>query len=104
MSDQPNLSPRESARASNRLASPRVEGGQPLHLLVRRAAAEGIDPYSLFSGPSHIAYARASEDLKRWWADNPRTTLAEHPERITGTRSEAADAARKSRTDRDNRL
>ncbi|MGX1762710.1 Mur ligase family protein [Streptomyces lydicus] len=35
-------------------------------------------PSSLFSGPAHIAYARASEDLKRWWAENPRTTLAEY--------------------------
>ncbi|SDM46628.1 Phage minor capsid protein 2 [Streptomyces sp. cf386] len=73
-------------------------------LLSRKAQADGVDPVSLFTGPSHIAYARASEELKRWWEDNPRTTLAEYTEQITGQRSEAAEKARKNRGDQQNRL
>ncbi|WP_242640840.1 phage minor capsid protein [Streptomyces kasugaensis] len=74
------------------------------YLLNRRAAAEGIDPQSLFSGPAHVAYARASEELIRWWQDHPRTTLAEYTEQVTGIRSSAADTARNSRNDRNNRF
>ncbi|MFJ6707019.1 MULTISPECIES: phage minor capsid protein [unclassified Streptomyces] len=74
------------------------------YLLNRAARAAGVDPASLFTGPAHVAYARASEDLTRWWQDHPRTTLAEYTEQITGVRSEAAETARKSRTDRQNRL
>ncbi|MFH8403744.1 phage minor capsid protein [Streptomyces sp. NPDC018019] len=74
------------------------------HLLTREAEAAGVDPRSLFTGPSHVAYARASEDLKRWWADHPRTTLAEYTEQLTGVRDAAADTARKARSDRQNRL
>lgn len=81
-----------------------AEGATRGHMLTREAEAAGVDPQSLFSGPSHIAYARASEDLKRWWADHPRTTLAEYTEQLTGVRSDAAETARKSRSDRDNRL
>ncbi|MDT3395585.1 phage minor capsid protein [Streptomyces sp. B1866] len=73
-------------------------------LLSRQAEAAGVDPISLFTGPAHIAYARASEELKRWWADHPRTTLNEYTEQITGRRSAAADTARKARDDRQNRL
>ncbi|MFE1773751.1 phage minor capsid protein [Streptomyces sp. NPDC059008] len=73
-------------------------------LLSRRAEADGVHPLSLFSGPAHVAYARASEELKRWWADHPRLTLAEFTEQLTGQRSEAAEAARKNRDDRQNRL
>ncbi|MFK0296692.1 phage minor capsid protein [Streptomyces sp. NPDC090442] len=73
-------------------------------LLSREAAAAGIDPLSLFTGPAHVAYARASEELRRWWADHPRTTLAEYTEQLTGQRSTAADIARKAKSDRDNRL
>ncbi|MCX4827179.1 phage minor capsid protein [Streptomyces sp. NBC_01016] len=74
------------------------------YLLSREAKAAGIDPGSLFTGPSHVAYARASEDLKRWWADNPRTTLAEYTEMVTGQASDAASTARKARSDQQNRL
>jgi len=73
-------------------------------LLSRQAQADGVDPESLFTGPSHIAYSRASEELKRWWQDNPRTTLAEYTQQVTGQRSEAADKARKNRGDQQNRL
>ncbi|WKX70039.1 hypothetical protein [Streptomyces sp. XD-27] len=70
------------------------------HLLNRRAEAAGVDPRSLFSGPSHVAYARASEDLIRWWDEvSPRITLAEFTEQVTGVRSAAAETARHSGSD-----
>ncbi|MFJ8054947.1 phage minor capsid protein [Streptomyces sp. NPDC096142] len=73
-------------------------------LLSRKALADGISPESLFTGPSHIAYARASEELKRWWADHPRTTLAEYTEMVTGESSRAAETARKVGSDQQNKL
>lgn len=73
-------------------------------LLSRVADVSGIDPISLFTGPAHVAYAHASEELKRWWVDNPRTTLAEYTEQATGQRSAAGDTARASRNDQQNRL
>lgn len=74
------------------------------YLLSRRAQHEGIDPESLFSGPAHVAYARASEELRRYWAEvEPRLTLAEFTEQITGQRSDAAERARQSRGDQENR-
>ncbi|MEU6649505.1 hypothetical protein ABZ904_08660 [Streptomyces sp. NPDC046900] len=74
------------------------------YLLNRRARAAGVDVMSLFTGPSHVAFARASEDLKRWWQDHPRTTLAEYEEQITGQRSHAGNTARAARSDQQNRL
>ncbi|MGW8374274.1 phage minor capsid protein [Streptomyces sp. ODS28] len=73
-------------------------------LLSRRAEADGVHPLSLFSGPAHVAYARASEELKRWWADHPRITLAEFTEQVAGMRSDAAETARRARNERDNDL
>lgn len=64
-------------------------------LLNRAAAAAGVDPRTLFSGPSHVAYARASEDLRRYWADvEPRMTKTEFAAHITGQWSTAAETAR----------
>ncbi|MGW6481312.1 phage minor capsid protein [Streptomyces sp. NPDC055059] len=74
------------------------------YLLSRRARAEGIHPGSLFTGPSHVAYARASEELKRWWADHPRTTLAQYTEMVTGQANDAANTARHAANDQQNRL
>ncbi|MFE7634469.1 phage minor capsid protein [Kitasatospora sp. NPDC057518] len=74
-------------------------------LLTKRAQLDGIDPLSLFSGPNHVAYARASEELRRYWAEvSPRTTLAEYTEHLTGVRSAAADTARKTGSDIINRF
>ncbi|MFF4738788.1 phage minor capsid protein [Streptomyces sp. NPDC001262] len=73
-------------------------------LLSREADLAGVDPISLFTGPAHVAYARASVELKRWWQVHPRTTLAEYTEQVTGMRSTAADTARARRTDHDNKL
>lgn len=74
------------------------------YMLTKAAQLAGVDPVSLFSGPSHVAYARASEELKRWWQDNPRVTLAEYEEMVTGVRSHAAETARASRNTQNNRL
>ena len=73
-------------------------------LLSRQARAQGVDPVSLFTGPSHVAYARASEELKRYWQDHPRVTLAEYEEQLTGQRTAAGNTARKARGDQQNRL
>ncbi|MEU3710496.1 phage minor capsid protein [Streptomyces catenulae] len=74
------------------------------YLLSREARAAGVDPASLFSGPAHVAYARASEELKRYWADHPRMTFVEYEEMVTGQRSTAAETARVSRNAQNNRL
>jgi hypothetical protein len=74
------------------------------HLLNRKAEASGVDPISLWSGPAHIAYARASDDLKAWWQDHPRITLAEYTEKVTGVRSDAAETARISRNAQQNKF
>ncbi|MFE7316415.1 phage minor capsid protein [Streptomyces sp. NPDC057555] len=65
------------------------------HMLSREAEAAGVDPRSLFTGPAHVAYARASEDLRRFWDEgSPRVTLAEFTEQVTGVSSNAAETAR----------
>ncbi|KAB7834059.1 phage minor capsid protein [Streptomyces mobaraensis] len=65
------------------------------HMLTREAEAAGVDPRSLFSGPAHVAYARASEDLIRFWDEvSPRVTLAEFSEQVTGVANSAAETAR----------
>ncbi|RLU85878.1 phage capsid protein [Streptomyces griseocarneus] len=69
------------------------------HMLTREAEAAGVDPRSLFSGPSHVAYARASEDLVRFWNESPRVTLAEFTEQVTGVASDAAETARNAAYD-----
>ncbi|MFF0293159.1 phage minor capsid protein [Kitasatospora sp. NPDC004614] len=74
-------------------------------LLTRKAEHDGVDARSLFSGPAHIAYARASEELKRYWSEaSPRLTLAEYSEQLTGIRSTVADTARKAKSDQHNRF
>ncbi|MFD7716185.1 phage minor capsid protein [Streptomyces sp. NPDC059814] len=74
------------------------------YLLSREARAAGVDPGTLFSGPAHVAYARASEELKRYWTDHPRMTFVEYEEMVTGQRSAAAETARASRNTQNNRL
>lgn len=54
------------------------------NLLTKSAAARGVDARSLFSGPWSTAKARASEELLRWWADNPRMTYADFKAMIVG--------------------
>ena len=74
------------------------------HLLTRAAEARGVDPVDLFSGPAHVARANASEDLKRWWADNGgRKTYTEFRAEILGRASdiEAANKLAGPANDRD---
>ncbi|AFU62144.1 MuF-like minor capsid protein [Streptomyces phage SV1] len=73
------------------------------YLLNRKARADGIDPGSLFSGPARIAYARASDELKEWWAANGRLTQAEFIEQVTGKSQRWASGARKNEADQQNR-
>ena len=64
-------------------------------LLNRAARAAGIHPRTLFSGPTHVAHARASEELRRYWADvEPRMTKAEFDAHVTGQWTDAAETAR----------
>ncbi|MEU7604979.1 phage capsid protein, partial [Streptomyces sp. NPDC041003] len=66
-------------------------------LLNRKSRAAGHDPRALFSGPAHVAYARASEELIRFWEDvSPRITFAEFSEGVTGVRTGAGETARSS--------
>ncbi|MEL3944490.1 phage minor capsid protein [Streptomyces sp. LNU-CPARS28] len=74
------------------------------YMLTKAAQRDGVDPISLFSGPAHVAYARASEELKRWWQEHPRITFAEYEEMVTGQRNNAAETARASRNNQNNRL
>ncbi|MGW0465424.1 hypothetical protein ACWDX6_09160 [Streptomyces sp. NPDC003027] len=70
-------------------------------MLNRKARAAGVDPFSLFSGPAHVAYGRASEDLIRFWEKvSPRITLTEFTEQVTGVRTAAGDTARNALEDR----
>ncbi|MFI2037599.1 phage minor capsid protein [Streptomyces bottropensis] len=69
------------------------------YLLSKKAKAAGINPATLFSGPARIAYARASDELKEWWAEHGRLTQAEFIEQVTGKSQRWADGARKSESD-----
>ena len=63
-------------------------------LLTRAAQRAGVHPRKLFSGPSHVAYAHASEELRGYWADvSPRMTKVEFAAHITGW-TPAAETAR----------
>ncbi|MGI5350217.1 phage minor capsid protein [Streptomyces sp. CA-250714] len=73
------------------------------YLLNKRAEMAGVDPISLFSGPARIAYARASDELKAWWAEHGRMTQAEFIEQATGIRSAAAERARQNEAEHQQR-
>ncbi|WP_326797453.1 phage minor capsid protein [Streptomyces sp. NBC_01808] len=72
-------------------------------LLNRRAAGEGINPLTLFSGPARVAHARASDELREWWAEHGRMTQAEFIEKATGQPQRWAAGARKNESDQQNR-
>ncbi|CAL9480496.1 hypothetical protein SUDANB99_03072 [Streptomyces sp. enrichment culture] len=73
------------------------------YLLNKKAAAAKIDPVSLFSGPARIAYARASDELKEWWAQHGRLTQAEFIEQVVGQPQRWAAGARKNESDHQNK-
>lgn len=66
------------------------------YLLNPKARAAGIDPVSLFSGPAHVAFAHASEELVRWWMEHGRMTQAEFIAKATGTSSREATRAQEA--------
>jgi hypothetical protein len=72
-------------------------------LLNKKARAAGHSPLSLFSGPARIAYSRASEELKAWWAEHGRQTQAEFIESVTGQPQRWAAGAKKAESDQQNR-
>lgn len=67
------------------------------HLLNKRGQAAGIDPMTLFSGPTNRARAYASEELKRFWERNRRSTWTQFRDETAGGFRERA-AARASRS------
>ncbi|MFE9099032.1 phage minor capsid protein [Streptomyces sp. NPDC007264] len=73
------------------------------YLLNKAAQAAGHNPATLFSGPARIAYARASDELKEWWAEHGRLTQAEFIEQVTGKAQRWADGARKNESDQQNK-
>ncbi|MFF0001301.1 phage minor capsid protein [Streptomyces avermitilis] len=73
------------------------------YLLNKKAQAAGHNPATLFSGPARIAYARASDELKEWWAEHGRLTQAEFIEQVTGKEQRWATGARKNESDHQNK-
>ncbi|MEU4998255.1 phage minor capsid protein [Streptomyces sp. NPDC021622] len=73
------------------------------YLLSKKAQAAGHAPVSLFSGPARIAHARASDELKEWWAEHGRLTQAEFVEQVTGKPQRWADGARHNESDHQNK-
>lgn len=73
------------------------------YLLSKKAQAAGHAPVSLFSGPARIAHARASDELKEWWAEHGRLTQAEFIEQVTGKPQRWADGARHNESDHQNK-
>ncbi|MFC8584217.1 phage minor capsid protein [Streptomyces sp. NPDC057217] len=73
------------------------------YLRNKKATAEGIAPGTLFRGPARIAYARASDELKEWWAVHGRLTQAEFIEQVTGKSQRWAAGARKNESDHQNK-
>ena len=63
------------------------------NLLTKQAQARGVDARRLFSGPAATALANASEELKRWWGENPRLTYAQYKAQLTGGAKQARDKA-----------
>ena len=53
-------------------------------LLSTLGRVRGIDPASLFMGPTARAHKYASTELLEWWMDHPRITFTEW-ERQAGT-------------------
>lgn len=62
------------------------------HLLTPEAQRAGIDPYSLFSGPTARARKWASPELRSWWATHGRITWSEWRYQWHGWESDKAAA------------
>lgn len=69
------------------------------HMLNAAGQRAGIDPQSLFSGPTARARAYASEDLLRWWeANGGRMTFTQFRAQVTGSEADrrAAEVTRRA--------
>jgi phage portal protein BeeE len=71
------------------------------HLLTPAGRAAGIDAVSLFSGRRDRARKWASEDLRRWWEENPRLTFTEFAHAALGGDGAAAERIRLGGRDQD---
>lgn len=69
------------------------------NLLNIRARSRGVDPVTLFSGPTARARKWASEELLTWWETHPRMTYAEFRAERIGDRAGAARARGRRRQD-----
>lgn len=68
------------------------------HMLSPAGKAAGIDPVTLFSGPTDRARKYASEDLLRWWeANGGRQTFQQFRAQITGREADKRAAAATAR-------
>jgi len=72
-------------------------------LLNAQAEAARRDPQTLFSGPAHVAYANASDELKEWWGTHGRLTQVEFIEQATGQTQRHADRARNANAEHQQR-
>lgn len=58
-------------------------------MVSREGQARGIDGRDLFTGPAAYAARWASDELKQWWDDNSRPTLAEFRAELLGDQGTA---------------
>jgi hypothetical protein len=63
------------------------------YLLSRAGLAAVTDPFALWRGPERLAMKYASEELRSFWADNPRVTVTQYREGLAAS----------SRSERDKR-
>lgn len=63
-------------------------------MLNARGRAKGVDPLTLFSGNATRAARYASDELKAYWRDNGRMTLARYRHETLGWESDRAAATR----------
>lgn len=52
------------------------------NLLSREGIAAGIDPWSLWSGSYQVIAKYASEELRNFWDDNQRITVAQYQRQV----------------------
>ncbi|MCX4468958.1 phage portal protein [Micromonospora sp. NBC_01655] len=71
------------------------------NLLSKAGRAKKIDPAALFSGPMHVARKYASEELLRYWAQNPRMTFTEFQQNVSGRAHAGREAAMAASNGRD---
>lgn len=74
------------------------------HMLSSIARSRGVDPQTLFSGPSRRAYGWASDDLKEFWEQHPRMTYVEFRADMLGRASDRKRAASAKATKHDQTL